>query len=94
MQTYTIKRVLRAFQGLRELAAVYQNVTKRPYNFGRYMILEPILLWYWWIRHTNASSVLRGRPLTHFWIIEQDVAFSKPASFEHEFLDAYSRVSL
>jgi len=85
--TYTEADLLRHFVGLKLLARKYENLTRRTYRIGRYAIVEPIVLWYWWAR----AGVLARHTLSHVWILEQDVAASRPSAIA-TMLAAYNDV--
>lgn len=59
IHTYTEAAVLRTFPGLPLLAAKYTELTHKPYRYGRYAIIEPILLWHdWLVEHHRAQAQL------------------------------------
>lgn len=94
--TYTEGELTRRFPGVRELAARYTALTGRPYRIGRYAIVEPILLWITWVQ-SHLRQVMVGHnelrhssvDLSYVWIVEQDVACSKPRHLAAELLLAY-----
>ena len=93
--TYTESSLISAFPGLRVLAAKYTNITGRPYRYGRFAIIEPILLWYQWLKRKTAWSaalISSGKvhhSLDYVWVMEQDVAASRPERLAYELLSAY-----
>lgn len=95
VHTYTTSKLLRSFPGLKQLASQYTNLTKRPYKVGRFAVIEPILLWHYWVRTLNVSEgsgALAQRTLAWLWIFEQDVAASHPIALVPELLARYASV--
>jgi hypothetical protein len=94
-----VREVTQSFPGLKLLAAKYTEITKRPYKYGRYAIIEPIVLWHAWFTNTSSwhhpngtgkGSTLAGRQLKDFWILEQDVACSNPTHIAQQLLAKYA----
>ena len=42
-------------------------------RYGRYAIIEPILLWHAWMGEAAQRASLGGRHLAYVWVLEQDV---------------------
>jgi len=60
LHTYTEADVLANFPSIKLIAAKYQKMTHRPYRYGRYAIIEPVLLWRQWVQGASGTSGGQG----------------------------------